>query len=104
MAKVPTVPGAPVKLTDAQIEKAIKAVADWAHVGDVIQRTFAFDNFITAMAFVNRVAQEAEAAQHHPDILIRYNKVTLSVNTHDAGGITKKDFDLALKIDSMVTR
>lgn len=102
MAKLPST--AATKFSDSQIEKAIKAVPEWAHVGDVIQRTIAFDNFIQAMQFVNKVAQVAEASQHHPDILIRYNKVTLSVNTHDAGGITKKDFELAAKVESMVGR
>ncbi len=101
MAKLPSTAA---KFSDSQIEKAIKAVPEWAHVGDVIQRTIAFDNFIQAMQFVNKVAQVAEASQHHPDILIRYNKVTLSVNTHDAGGITKKDFELAAKVESMVGR
>ncbi len=89
------------KLTDAQITGMLTARPDWSESGGAIQRTFHFKDFVEAMTFVDKVAVAAEAAQHHPDILIRYNKVTLSLNTHDAGGITEKDFDLAAKIDAM---
>ena len=63
--------------------------------GETIQRTYQFSDFVKAMGFVGKVADAAEKNQHHPDILIRYNKVTLTLSTHDAGGITMKDFDLA---------
>ena len=89
------------KLTDAQITGMLTSRPDWSETGGAIQRTFHFKNFVEAMTFVDKVAVAAEAAQHHPDILIRYNKVTLSLNTHDAGGITEKDFALAAKIDAM---
>lgn len=75
---------------------------DWSELGEAIQRTFAFKAFGEAMGFVNRVAAAAEAANHHPDILIRYNKVTLTLSTHDSGGITQKDFDLAAAVDALV--
>jgi 4a-hydroxytetrahydrobiopterin dehydratase len=91
------------KLTEAQITEALKGVPEWALVGEAIQRTYQFRDFLTAMRFVDTVAQAAEAAQHHPDILIRYNRVTLTLATHDAGGITEKDFDLARQVDQAAT-
>ena len=65
-------------------------------------RQFQFADFLGSIAFVNSVAQVAEAAGHHPDIDIRYNKVRLALTTHDAGGITAKDFDLAAKAGLLV--
>ena len=97
-----TPPPPPEKLSEGQIEDALKTLPDWSEVGGVIQRTYAFKNFIASMDFVNAVARAAESAQHHPDILIRWNKVTLSLSTHDANGITKKDFDLARQCDGLV--
>ncbi len=90
------------KLTQAKIDEALKAVPEWSEVGDGIQRTFQFKDFRASLKFVQKVAEYAETAQHHPDILIRYNKVTLSVSTHDDGGITEKDFDLARACDTLV--
>jgi 4a-hydroxytetrahydrobiopterin dehydratase len=90
------------KMTDAQVEAALKMFPEWSETGGAIQRTYIFKDFIEAMAFVNRVAAAAEESQHHPDILVRWNKVTLSLSTHDAGGITQKDFDLASRCDSFV--
>lgn len=89
-----------VKLTEAETEERLKALREWSLVNDAIQRTFQFKGFMEAIAFVNRVAALAEKADHHPDILIRWNKVTLTLSTHDAGGITQKDFDLAKKTDA----
>lgn len=89
------------KFSEAQIESALAEHPAWVELNGQIQRTFEFSDFVGAMAFVNRVAEYAEDAQHHPDILIRYNKVTLSVSTHDAGGITQKDFDLARASDTL---
>ncbi len=90
------------RLSEEQVAAELASRPEWGESGGSIQRTFAFKTFVEAMGFVNRVAAAAEAAQHHPDILIRYNKVTMSLSTHDAGGITKKDFDLAAKMDGMV--
>lgn len=87
------------KLTDDQIADQLKARPEWSETGEAIQRTYAFKNFAESMRFVAQVADAAEAADHHPDILIRYNKVTLTLSTHDSGGITTKDFDLAGKAD-----
>jgi len=91
------------KLTEAQIEDALGAYPKWSAISGQITRTFEFDDFVGSMAFVNRVAEYAERVQHHPDILIRYNKVTLTVSTHDAGGISVKDFDLAGNADDLVS-
>ncbi len=89
------------KLNQDQIDKALAALPNWSQVGEAIQRTFDFDGFITAMKFVDRVAVAAEQVQHHPDILIRYKKVTLTFATHDANGITQKDFDAATNSDRL---
>ena len=75
--------------------------ADWIDSQGALERTFELPSFPEAIAFVNRVAEVAEEANHHPDIDIRYNKVTLTLSTHDQGGLTSKDFDLAKKIDQL---
>ncbi|MCB9859111.1 MAG: 4a-hydroxytetrahydrobiopterin dehydratase [Phycisphaeraceae bacterium] len=89
------------KLDDKAIQSALDERADWDEISGVIRRTYAFDDFVQAMVFVNRIADEAERVQHHPDILIRYNKVTLSLSTHDANGITMKDFAFADAADKL---
>ncbi len=89
------------KLNETMIEQALEAVTDWSLNGESIQRTFTHEDFIGSMAFVQAVAELAEAAQHHPDILIRWNKVTLTLSTHDAGGLTERDFLLAKSIDQL---
>lgn len=89
------------KMSDEQIQDALTGTPEWSELNGAIQRTFQFADFKVAMGVVNQVAQAAEVAQHHPDILIRYNKVTFTLSTHDASGITSKDFDLARKIDSL---
>jgi 4a-hydroxytetrahydrobiopterin dehydratase len=92
------------KQDQEHIEQNLAKFPDWSLIGDAIQRTFTFDSFVDAMSFVNRVAELAEDFQHHPDILIRYNKVTLTLSTHDAGGVTEKDFELAREVDSYIVR
>ena len=87
------------KLTPSQIKSALTAVPQWSRIRGVIARTYTFQDFVQAMAFVNKVARLAEKAQHHPDIDIRWNNVTLTLTTHDAGGLTEKDFELAAKCD-----
>jgi len=89
------------KLPQNEIDERLTSVPEWSQANDRIQRTCMFDSFDDAVAFVNRVAQLAEAQQHHPDILIRFNKVTLTLSTHDAGGITAKDFELAISVDEL---
>ena len=92
------------KLEDAQIVLALATVPDWNRQGDAIARTFQFKDFPAAVKFVDAVAGLAEQAWHHPDIDIRWNKVTLTLTTHDAGGLTQKDFDLARQFDQLSLR
>ena len=87
------------KLADAEVQAYVKRTPGWALDGGMLRKTFAFADFRAAMAFVNRVADAAEAADHHPDIDIRYSKVTLALSTHDAGGITARDTALATQVD-----
>jgi 4a-hydroxytetrahydrobiopterin dehydratase len=89
-----------VKLDEAKIEAAVVALPNWTREGEVITRTYEFKDFPGAMKFVNAVAALAEQAQHHPDIDVRWNKVTLAFTTHDAGGLTEKDFALARACDA----
>ncbi len=91
----------PTCLGDEAIARELVTRPEWSQPGDSIQRTIFFKTFVEAMGFVGKVAELAERAKHHPDILIRYNKVTLTLNTHDAGGITGKDFALASEIDAL---
>ena len=88
------------KLDQEHIDEKLQEFPEWSQSGETLQRTFRFDTFLGAMAFVSRIADLAEEHQHHPDILIRYNKVTLTLSTHDAGGITEKDFNYARDTDS----
>ena len=87
-------------LSSQDIEKHLAALPGWQLRGDEITRQYAFPGFTAAMVFVNRVAGLAESMDHHPDILVQYNKVTLTLSTHSAGGLTNRDFALAKAIDS----
>ncbi|MBM3847249.1 MAG: 4a-hydroxytetrahydrobiopterin dehydratase [Verrucomicrobia bacterium] len=89
------------KLTPAQISKSAARVPDWKVSGKAITRTFQFKDFVEAMKFVKRVAKHAEAAWHHPDIDIRWNKVKLVMTSHDLGGLSEKDFSSAVEYDSL---
>ncbi len=89
------------KLSQEKVDEQLAELPQWSQTGEALQRTFAFDGFTAAMAFVNRVADLAEQMQHHPDIMIRYNKVTLTLTTHDAGGLTENDFALARATDGV---
>jgi 4a-hydroxytetrahydrobiopterin dehydratase len=82
-------------LTETEIAERLRGVPGWQQRGAKICRTWAFADFKAAMAFVNRVAALADEADHHPDIDIRYSRVTLVLSTHDAGGLTARDFALA---------
>lgn len=88
------------RLADGDIQARLAALAGWERQGDAIRRTYSFDGFKGSMAFVNRVAALADALDHHPDILIEYSRVTLTLSTHDAGGLTDRDFELARQIDA----
>lgn len=92
------------RLSDIEIQRALGARTGWTRRGHAITRTFEFPTFPAAIAFVNRIADVAETMDHHPDVDIRYTKVTCTLSTHSAGGITAKDFKLAESIDEQVHR
>ena len=88
-------------LSDSEIDERL-AGGEWRRKGDEIEREWKFDDFAAAMAFANRVADAAEAANHHPDILVfGWNNVRLSVTNHNAGGLTGADFELAKTVDGL---
>jgi len=87
------------KLTDAELNTYLAEMEGWTFLANAIHRDFTFPGFRSAIAFVNRVAESAEGAGHHPDIEIHFNRVYLSLSTHDAGGVTEKDIALAAEID-----
>jgi 4a-hydroxytetrahydrobiopterin dehydratase len=92
------------RLTASQARQRMKAVPQWAKRASVIRRKFVFAGFVDAVGFVNRVARAAERSDHHPDINIRWNKVTLALSTHSEGGLTGKDFSMARKCDDIFSR
>jgi 4a-hydroxytetrahydrobiopterin dehydratase len=89
-------------LTSDQITERLTGLPLWQLTGANIERTVTFADFLAAIAFVNRIAEAAEKANHHPDIDIRWNKVRLALSSHDAGGLTERDFKLAGVIDSLI--
>jgi 4a-hydroxytetrahydrobiopterin dehydratase len=89
------------KLAPKQISLQLKDVPSWKKHALTIHRTFEFDGFLKSIDFVNRIAKKAQKADHHPDIDIRYSKVTLTLTTHDEGGLTEKDFSLAKQCDEV---
>ena len=91
-----------MKLSQRSASAKAAKLGNWTLKGNVIARGFRFVDFADAMRFVNRVARLAEAANHHPDIAISYNRVRLALTTHDAGGLTEKDFKLASKINKLM--
>ena len=86
------------KLSETELQQAMQNLPGWSVRDNAIERNYKFADFVAAMVFVNRVAELAEQAQHHPDIDVRYNQVKIALSTHDAGGITQKDADMAAKI------
>ncbi len=93
------------KLTEQEIQTRMKSLdPTWKFDGKHILRDFLFKNFIDAFSFMTAVALVAEKSSHHPDWNNVYNKVTIALNTHDAGGITTKDFDLATAIDKIFNK
>ena len=89
-------------LTENEITHRLASVPGWNVQDGELRRTFSFADFRASLGFVNRLGEAAEAAGHHPDIDIRYNKVRVALVTHDAGGITAKDFDLAAQAGRLV--
>ncbi len=88
-------------LTEEQIGRRMKELKDWTKAGNEIRTTVKLKDFVHAMGFVNSVALLAEKMDHHPDIDIRWNSVTLTLSTHSAGGLTDNDFNLAKQIDEL---
>lgn len=88
-------------LTDSEIQQALGTLNGWQRNGQAIQRVFHFPDFKAAMQFVNKVADAAEQANHHPDIDIRYNTVTMALVSHDSGGVTQRDVRMAGVIDKI---
>ena len=89
------------QLSPEELKRFLEKHPRWANTPDGLRRTFEFKGFREAMAFVNKVAVAAEAANHHPDIDIRYSRVTLTLTTHDAGGLTHRDPKLAAEADEL---
>ena len=92
----------PTDLTPDRIDAFLAAHAGWVRAGESISRTYVFADFSEAMGFVVRVGMASEVADHHPDIDIRWNKVTCVLSTHDQGALTSKDLDLASAFDQFV--
>jgi 4a-hydroxytetrahydrobiopterin dehydratase len=88
-------------LSDTEVKDALADIPGWELSGSEIVKQYQFADFVAAMAFVNQVAEAAEAANHHPDIDIRWNKVRLALSTHSEGGLTNNDFTLAARIESL---
>jgi 4a-hydroxytetrahydrobiopterin dehydratase len=90
------------KLAEKQVKELVGQVAGWNAEGDRLKKTFTFKDFVTAMEFLNRVAEVAESEQHHPDFSVHYNKVSFEIWTHTVKGLSENDFILAAKIDALV--
>ena len=93
-----------MRLKRGQVEAELAKVKGWRLRGKSISRLFVFEDFMQGIRFINRIAPFAERMNHHPDIDIRYNKVKLTLTTHDEGGLTRKDFKLAERIDRIKPR
>ncbi len=87
------------KLTPEEIAVKVKSLAGWEYKDNAISKRFQFKRFMEGIGFIGTVAAMAEAADHHPDILVNYRRITFTCTTHDAGGVTEKDFALASEID-----
>lgn len=91
------------KLSDLEIQRALGGLPGWSRRGDTLTKTFAFERFTDGIAFINRVAKVADEMNHHPDIDVRYTKITIVLSTHDAGGITQSDLQLAERIEKVIS-
>lgn len=88
-------------LSKPEIHERLKKLSDWTHAGKAIHRKYMFKSFPAAIGFVNKIAEAAEKAGHHPDITINYSAVSISLSTHSEGGVTEKDFELARQIGQL---
>lgn len=90
------------RLDRAEVEERLNRLHGWSVRDDRLVKTFDFPDFVSAVSFVNRVAQVAEQASHHPDVHLSWGKVVLELTSHDAGGLTVRDFDLAAASDGVL--
>lgn len=91
-------------MLDAEIADLMQGLEGWSREGDAIVKTYHFANYHETMAFVNATAWISHRADHHPDLAVGYNQCTVLYTTHSAGGLSRKDFDCAAKIDALFTR
>jgi 4a-hydroxytetrahydrobiopterin dehydratase len=89
------------KLTKEEVLTRLEKLSGWSLKEEAIEKKYEFSDFKEALAFINQIGEQAEEANHHPEFFNVYNKVSIRLNTHDADGITEKDFDLAKKIDEL---
>lgn len=92
----------PARLPDHDITARLADLPGWTRDGNAMTRTFTFAGFPEAVAFIDRLVEPAERMEHHPDVDLRYNKVTVTLSTHDQGGLTSYDFELAALVDGAV--
>ena len=90
-----------VRLSQEQVSERLKTLTGWILDGETVVKKFKFPDFQKAIGFVNKVAEVAEDLNHHPTIVINYNRITLALTTHSAGGLTEKDFQMAARIDAI---
>ncbi len=88
-------------LSESDISKALETLNDWNFIENALEKKFQFKDFKQALGFIVQIGTLAEKANHHPELFNVYNKVTIRLNTHDANGVTQKDFDLAKGIDEI---
>ena len=88
-------------VSETEIQQALQTLPGWKQNGGAIERSFQFTNFLQAMDFVNQIAEAAEALNHHPDIHISYNHVTMALVSHDSGGVTQRDIRMAGRINEL---
>ena len=89
------------RLSDEEVDERLAGLDGWERDGDAIRRQFELDDFKGSVDFVNRLTAEAEGMNHHPDLEISWNKVTVSITTHSEGGLTENDFELAARISRL---
>jgi len=99
--KITQLASVPPRLSAANIKVRLSTLPDWNQVGNALVYEQVFEDFVAAIAFVNRLVEPAEQLGHHPEIAINYNRVTLRLTTHDAGGLTELDFQLAQQINQV---
>ena len=90
-----------MRMSDDEVKDRLSKLGGWEREGEALERQFESANFVGSVDFVNRITPVAEEMNHHPDLSISWNKVTVSLSTHSEGGITENDFELATKIDSL---